>query len=134
VLARRIEQRGKEQRGAADLLLDLELLERQHDRSPVLPHSARQGLGLCRRMRRAVDDDVIERVGKAAEVALGIDHHLLDQARVLLEQAAQQVRFSRAGIPLDKQTCAEQFLDVDRNRLPLGIPAYFNMRPYNDTS
>ena len=60
VLARRVEQRGKEQRGAADLLLELELLERQHDRSPVLPHPSRQGFDLCRKMRRSVDDDMVE--------------------------------------------------------------------------
>ena len=60
MLARRVEQRGKEQRGAADLLLELELLERQHDRSPVLPHPSRQGFDLCRKMRRSVDDDMVE--------------------------------------------------------------------------
>jgi hypothetical protein len=41
MLARRIEQRGEEQRGAADLLLHLELFKRQHDRSAVLAHPPR---------------------------------------------------------------------------------------------
>ena len=71
-------------------------------------------------------------VGKAAEITLGVDHHLLDEPRALLEQAAQQVRFSRAGIALDEQARAEQFLDVDRNRLPFGIPAYFDLRTHGE--
>ncbi len=40
------------------------------------------------------------------------------------------MRFSRAGIALHEQMRAEQFLNVDRDRLPLGVPAYFNLRPH----
>jgi len=57
-------------------------------------------------MRRSIDNDMVELVRKAAEIALGVDHHLLDEARALFQQTAQQVRFSRARIALHGQTRA----------------------------
>jgi len=48
VLARGVEQRGEEQRDAANLLLHLEFLERQHGRGAVLPHLTRQRFDLAR--------------------------------------------------------------------------------------
>jgi hypothetical protein len=46
------------------------------------------------------------------EVALGIDHHLLDLSSASFEQAAQQVRLSRSRIALDEQPGGEQFLQI----------------------
>lgn len=48
MLARGVEQRGEEQRDAANLLLHLEFLERQHGRGAVLPHLTRQRFDLAR--------------------------------------------------------------------------------------
>src|SRR3546814_19519579 len=48
-------------------------------------------------------------------IAFGVDHHLLDQAGALFEQAAQQVRLARPRIALHPQAGGEQFLNVYRN-------------------
>ena len=73
---------------------------------------------------------MVEFVRKAAEIALGIDHHLLDETYALLEQAAQQVRFSRAGIALDEQARGEELLHVHGDGLPARLPADFDLRPH----
>ena len=73
------------------------------------------GLGIS----GAVDHHVAEFLGKADEVTLGIDHHLLDDRRALFEQAAQQVRLAGPGIALHQQAGREKFLDVDVDRLAL---------------
>src|SRR3546814_14011358 len=54
-------------------------------------------------------------IGQRDEIALGVDHHLLDEAGALFEKAAQQVRLARPRIALDEQAGGEQFLNVDGN-------------------
>src|SRR3546814_4123271 len=62
-----------------------------------------------------VDDDMMIGIGQRDEIALGVDHHLLDEAGALFEKAAQQVRLARPRIALDEQAGGEQFLNVDGN-------------------
>ncbi len=113
VLRRRIEQRREEQRGAAHLVVDLEPVERKHDRGAVLANPRAEPGDLGIGARRAVDHHVPERLGEADEIALGIDDDLLHQRRALLEQAAQQMRLARAAVTLDQQPGGEELLDVD---------------------
>ena len=79
-------------------------------------------------MRGTVDHDMVEFVRQAGEIALRVDHHLLDEPGGLFEQAAQQMRLARAGIALHEQPGREQFLDIDANALPGRIRANFDLR------
>ena len=72
-------------------------------------------LGLA--MVGRLDRDMVEAIGKRDEIALGIDHHLLDDAGRSFEQPAQQMRLSRTRIALDEQTGGEQLLDVEKDGL-----------------
>ena len=63
-------------------------------------------LGIVRRL----DHDMAIRGAKRDEIALRIDHHLLHLPGRPLQQAAQQVRLSRPGIALNKQSGGQQFL------------------------
>jgi hypothetical protein len=65
-------------------------------------------------VRRAIDNDMVKLVRKAAEIALGIDHHLLNEGRALLEQAAQQVRFPEPELPWTSRRVPSSSLHRDR--------------------
>ena len=117
MLARRIEQRGEELRGAADLLLDLEPVEIEHHAGAVFADAAGKRLDLTRRIGRPVDHHMAELVRQRGEIAFRVDHHLLHHARALFEQAPQQVRLAAARIALDEQTGGEEFLDIEFGRL-----------------
>ena len=67
------------------------------------------------------------RARKRNEIALGIDDHLLDLARALLEHPAQQMRLARAGIALDKQTRREELLKIDQCRPPGTIESHVHL-------
>ena len=77
MFARGIEQRGQELGGAADLLFDLQPFEREDDRGAVRADAAGERLDLRRRIGRAVDHDMAERLGQRDEVPFRVDHHLL---------------------------------------------------------
>ena len=62
MLARGIEQRGEELRGAADLLLDLEPVEIEHHAGAVFADAPRQRLDFARRIGGAVDHHMTELV------------------------------------------------------------------------
>src|SRR5579859_1604202 len=51
-------------------------------------------------------------IGERDEIALRIDDHLLHPWRAAFEQAAQQMRLSRARIALNEQTGGQQFLKI----------------------
>ena len=74
-------------------------------------------------MVRRLDRDMAVAIGQRDEIAFGIDHDLLDLARALLEQAAQQVRLSAPRIALDEQARGQQFLQIDGDRLAGGAGA-----------
>ena len=130
MFARGIEQSGQEQGGAADLLFDLQLVQRQHHGGAMLADARGQRLDLARSVGAAIDHDVAEFVRQAGEIAFGVDHHLLHQTSALFEQAAQEVRFARAGIALDEQARGEEFLHVHGDGLPARLPADFDLRPH----
>ena len=112
MLARCIEQGAEEGRRRAHLALALEPLEREHHRDALLAHAQRQPAQLGLAVRAAVDDDMPEAIGQRDEIALGIDDHLLHPRCAALQQAAQQMRLSRARIALHEQPGGEQFLEI----------------------
>ena len=61
-----------------------------------------------------LDRDMAVAFGQGDEIALGIDHDLLDLGRAALEQAAQQVRFARPAIALHQQARRQQLLQIDQ--------------------
>lgn len=94
MLTRGIEQGSEKQGGAADLLFNLKLIKRQHHRGAVLANPQGQGLDLARGIGRTINHHMAEMIGEGHEVALGIDHHLLNGACAFFKQAAQQVGFA----------------------------------------
>ena len=64
-----------------------------------------------------------ERFGKRDEVALRVDHDLLDELRALLQKPAEKMRLPRPAVALHEQTGGQQFLDVDGNLGPAGSGA-----------
>jgi hypothetical protein len=77
----------------------------------VLPDAGRDALEV--RLRAGgVHHHVPEPVGQGDEVALRVDHRLLDVGRALLEQAAQEVGLAGAGIALDQEPGGEEFFEV----------------------
>jgi hypothetical protein len=116
LLARRIEQGRKEERGAAHLGFQLQAVQRKDDRGAMLA-DARGKLGdFGAAIGRSLYDDMAERLGQGNEVAFRIDDDLLHERGAFLEKTAQQVRFSRTAIALDEQARRQQFLDVDPHR------------------
>ena len=63
-------------------------------------------------MLARLDRDMAVLVAQRDEVAFGIDHHLLDLAGALFEQAAQQVRLSAARIALHQQACRQKLFKI----------------------
>ncbi len=118
MLARRIEQRIQERRGAGHLRLDIERLEAEDDRRAMLADARAHRRNLAFIIVAAVDHDMGIGIGERHEIALGIDHDLLHQRGAFLEDAAQQVRLARPRIALDEQARREQFLHVDAHALP----------------
>jgi hypothetical protein len=82
----------------------------------MLPDPERDALELGLAALR-IDHDMAELVGERDEIALGIDHRLLYERRALFEKAAQQMRFARTGIALDKQTRRQQFGEIEQGWL-----------------
>ncbi len=60
------------------------------------------------------------------EIALRIDHDLLDMPRRPFEQAAQQMRFSRSRIALHQQARGEKFLQVDADGRTIAVGAHIH--------
>ena len=96
MLARRIEQGSEKQCRAADLLLDLQILQRKHNRCAVLPDPACQRFDFSGRISSAVDYDMAEMIRQPDEITFWVDNYLLHLSSALFEQSAQQMRFSRA--------------------------------------
>jgi len=77
------------------------------------------GLGIDVQMTGLDRDMAVS--GEGDEIALRIDHDLLDLAGAALEHAAQQVRFARARIALHEQPGREQFFEIDANRFARAV-------------
>src|SRR3546814_2432475 len=89
MFARRVKQRVQKGGGAAHLRLDLERVERQHDRRAMLAYARAHCRDLALVIVTGGDDDMVIGVGEGDEIAFGVDHHLLDHAGALFEQAAR---------------------------------------------
>ncbi len=113
MVARRIEQGRQEGGGAAHLAFRLQPFEAEHHRSAMLADPAGEPGDVALAMVGGLDRDMAVAVGERDEIALGIDHHLLDLAGALLEQAAEQVRLAAARIALHQQAGRQQLLKVD---------------------
>jgi hypothetical protein len=72
-------------------------------------------------MRRAVDDDVAERLGQRHEIAFGVDHDLLHESRAFLQHPAEQVRLSGPAVALHEQPGGQQFFHVHGHRRAVGV-------------
>ena len=81
-----------------------------------------------------LDRDMAVAVGERDEIAFGIDHDLLDLARALFEQAAQQVRLSAARIALHQQAGRQQLFQVDRDGVALPVDAHVHAHRHCRTS
>jgi hypothetical protein len=113
LVARRIEQAVEEGAGAAQLRIDLQPLQVEDHRDAMLTHARGDAGGLVFGIIGGLDHLVAEFLRERDEIALGIDHHLLDIARALLEQPAQQVRLARPRIALHQQAAGQQFFQVE---------------------
>ena len=107
-----LEQPAKEGGGRAHLLLDVETLEIENGRDPMLTDAAGDAgeFGLS---AGGVDDQMPEFAGEADEIALGIDDDLLHVRGALLEQPAQQMRLARPRIALHQEAGRQQFLEIE---------------------
>ena len=112
MLAVGIEQRVEEGRRGAQLSVDLEVFEVEHDGHAMAAHAGGNG-GEVTLAIGGVENDMAVAFGEADEVALRVDHHVLHEAGALLEQSPQQVGLSRAGIALHEQARGEQLLEID---------------------
>jgi len=115
MLARRIEQGRQKGSSRSHLPIDLKPLQAEHDRCAMLAHALRQPGKLGQAIFGGIDRDMAEGIGQRHEIALGIDHDLLNMARAPFEQPAQEMRFTRARISLHKQARSQQFLKIDRD-------------------
>ena len=126
VLARGIEQRVQKDRGTPHLRLDVERIERDDHRRPMLANARGDRRDLALAIVTGVDHDVVVSVGERDEIALGIDHDLLDEAGAFFEEPAKQVGFSRSRIALDEQARREEFLHIDVNGCPPVVGSNFD--------
>ena len=110
----RIEEPAEEGGGGAHLLLGVEALQAHDDGDAVLAHPGGDALEI-RFGAVGLDDDVAVLVGQRHEVALGVDDALLHPGGALLQQAAQQVRLARPGIPLHQKARGKQLLEVEQH-------------------
>ena len=120
MLARRLEQPRQERRGALHLPLGLEPLEAQHDRGAMLADPPGELDDVALREIGRLDRDMAIAFGQRDEIALGIDHDLLDFGRAALEQAAQQMRFARPAIALHQQARRQQLFQIDSDGVAVG--------------
>ncbi len=124
MVARRIEQPAEKSGGAAHLPFRFQSFKAQHHRCPMLADPASQTGNVAFAMVGGLNRHMAIAVGQGDEIALGIDHHLLDLARAFLEQAAEQVRLAAARIALHQQAGRQQLLQVDRDGVALPVDAH----------
>ena len=95
-VALHLEHAVEEGGGAAELGLDLDPFQVEHDGDAVPADALRDpGQGLLG-MVLGVDHQVPVAFGEGDEIPLGIDHHLLHPGRALFQQAAEQVGLAGA--------------------------------------
>src|SRR3546814_10369813 len=90
MLARRIEQRVQERRGAGHLRLDIERLQAEDDRRAMFADARAHRRNLALIIVAAIDHDMAVRIGERHEIALGIDHDLLHQLGAFLEDRSEE--------------------------------------------
>ena len=133
MVARRIEQRIQESGGAFHLPLGFQPLQAEHHRSPVLPNPRGEARDLAFRIVGRLDGDMAVFVAERDEVALGVDHHLLDMAGAPLEQPAQQVRLARPRIALDEQSRRQQLLEIHGDGITLAVHPHVHAHRHRRT-
>ena len=116
-----VEQATEEGGGGAHLVLGVEPFQREDHGDAVLAHPRGDALQLHVVAVR-LDHDVAVTLGQGHEVALGIDHRLLDQPGALLQQPAQEVRLAGAGVALHEEAGGEQLDEVERADRLAGEP------------
>ena len=124
-----LEQGVEKLRGAAQLAVDFQLFQIEHDRDAVAAHPRRDG-GEVALAFGGVEGQMAVMFGQRDEIAFGIDDDLLNQPGALLQQAAQQMRLSRSGIALHQQARSEQLLKVDQGRGARAGHANIDRRPH----
>ena len=133
MVARRVEHRVEEGGGAFHLPLGLQPFQAEHHRRAMLANPGGEAGDLAFRIIGGLDGDMAIFVAERDEVALGIDHHLLDMAGAPLEQPAQQMRLAGPRIALDEQSRRQQLFEIHGDGIALAVHPHVHAHRHRQT-